>query len=275
MNALEKIKTEIKEEDTLAVMYTSGTSGVPKGVVLTHKNFVSNILSILAVFPLEHSTKVLSFLPFSHILERIATYAYIAFGTSVYFSHSRESFTHDFKTVKPYFCTMVPKILEKMYDHVYVQLLEKNRLKRFLIRRAFNTAKKYKSSKKQGLYYRLSLFFARVFVLNRWRRILGGKIKYMAVGAAALRPEIGRFFSAAKIRIREGYGMTETSPLISLNRFNPGMNRFGTVGMAIPGVEVKIDAGSNEEEGEILVKGPNVMQGSVHFRRLAENRRYR
>ncbi len=258
---LEKIKEGIKEEDILAVMYTSGTSGVPKGVMLTHSNFVSNILSILAVFPLEHSTKVLSFLPFSHILERIATYAYIAFGTSVYFSHSRESFTHDFKTVKPYFCTMVPKILEKMYDHVYVQLLEKNRLKRFLIRRAFNTAKKYKSSKKQGIYYRVSLFFARVFVLNRWRRILGGKIKYMAVGAAALRPEIGRFFSAAKIRIREGYGMTETSPLISLNRFNPGMNRFGTVGMAIPGVDVKIDAASNEEEGEILVKGPNVMQG--------------
>lgn len=257
---LEEIKSSIKEEDTLAIMYTSGTSGIPKGVILSHKNFVSNITSILAVFPLEHSTKVLSFLPFAHILERIAAYSYIAMGVNIYFSHDRESFLQDFKTVKPEFCTMVPRILEKMYDFVHIQLTEKNPVKRLVIRRAFNLAKKYKSSIHQSFLYKFRLFIARIFVLYRWRKILGGKIKYMAVGAAALRPEIGRFFSAAKIRIREGYGMTETSPLISLNRFNPGMNRFGTVGIPIPGVEVKINVNPGEEDGEILVKGPNVMK---------------
>lgn len=258
--ALEILKAEINEDDTCAIMYTSGTSGVPKGVILSHKNLVSNILSILAVFPLEHSTKVLSFLPFSHILERIAAYSYITFGVSIYFSHNRESFTYDFKSVKPFFCTMVPRVLEKMYDFVHLQLMQKNFLKRILINWAFKIAKKYRRYSNQTIFYKISLFFARIFVLYRWRKILGGKIKYMAVGAAALRPEISRFFSAAKIRIREGYGMTETSPLISLNRFSPGMNRFGTVGIPVPGVDVKIDAGSDSEEGEILVKGPNVFK---------------
>ncbi len=260
LSALQQHKSGMKEDDVLAVIYTSGTTGVPKGVILTHGNIVSNILSILAVFPLKHSQKVLSFLPFNHILERTACYAYLAFGVSLYFSVNRDSIVDDFKTVRPYFCTMVPRILEKMYDYLEEQLLEKSWLKRLLIRRAFHVAKKYRSSQSQGFFYVLELFFVRLFVLNKGRKQLGGKIRYIAVGGAALRPEIACFFSAARIRIREGYGMTETSPLITMNRFDPGLNKFGTVGIPMPGVQVKIDA-ENDEEGEILVKGPNVTQG--------------
>ena len=260
LSVLKQHKNKIREEDVLCIIYTSGTSGVPKGVILTHSNIVSNVLSAIAVFPLEHSKKVLSFLPFNHILERTACYAYIAFGVSIYFSANRESIMHDFKTVKPYFCTMVPRILEKMYDYLQEQLLEKSWLKRLIIRRAFYVAKNFNRSQNQSLLYSIELFFVKLLVLNKGRKQLGGKIRYIAVGAAALRPEIARFFSAANVRIREGYGMTETSPLISINRFNPGSNRFGTVGIPVPGVQVKIDS-DNDDEGEILVKGPNVTQG--------------
>jgi len=222
---------------------------------------ISNILATMAIFPLPHSRRVLSFLPFNHILERSACYTYIACGISLYFSHSRESFAHDFKTVKPYFCTMVPRILEKMYDYLQERLLEKGWLKKVLINKVFSIAKKYKRYENQGILYNFQLLIVRLLVLNKWRNALGGKIKYMAVGAATLRPEIARFFSAAKIRIREGYGMTETSPLVTLNRFEPGLNRFGTVGIPVPGVQVKIDANSDDKEGEILVKGANVTSG--------------
>jgi len=261
LDILSQHKSKIAENDVLSIIYTSGTTGIPKGVILTHANIVSNTLATIAMFPLPHSKRVLSFLPFNHILERSACYTYIACGVSLYFSNSRESFAHDFKTVKPYFCTMVPRILEKMYDFLQERLLEKGWLKKFLIKMAFDIAKRYKRYENQGLLYNLELLIARILVLNKWRNALGGKIKYMAVGAATLRPEIARFFSAAKIRIREGYGMTETSPLVTLNRFEPGLNKFGTVGIPVPGVQVKIDADSDDEEGEILVKGLNVTSG--------------
>jgi len=271
LNLLEKHKSDINENDMHSIMYTSGTSGVPKGVILTHKNLVSNIISSMAVFPLQHSKRALSFLPFSHVLERSACYNYIACGVSLYFSTNRESFLHDFKTVKPYFSTMVPRILEKMYDHLQEQLLDKNLIKRIFMKKAFGIAKNFRRLEKQSFIYKIELFIVRIFVLNKGRKILGGKIKYMAVGAATMRPEIARFFSAAKIKIREGYGMTETSPLITLNRFEPGLNRFGTVGIPVPGVQVKIDTENDDEEGEILVKGPNVMQGYYKQPELSKN----
>jgi long-chain acyl-CoA synthetase len=222
---------------------------------------VHNIKAVLTILPLEPGDRVLSFLPFSHIFERASCYVYIAFGTSLYFSQSKESFVNDFRTVRPIFCSSVPRVLEKMYDFMEEQTMGKNILKKKLITWAMNVGKHYGPEKKLKLLYQLELLMARLLVLRQWRQRLGGRIKYMAVGAASLRPAIGRLFSAAGIYIVEGYGMTEASPLICMNRFEPGLNRFGTVGLPLTGIEVRIDNPNENHEGEILVKGANVMVG--------------
>lgn len=264
LSALQALTNTIGEDDVVTIMYTSGSSGVPKGVVLTHKNIVSAIKAILTILPLEPNNRVLSFLPFSHIFERVACYAYLAFGVSIYFSQNKDTLAHDFKTTRPHLCTSVPRVLEKMYDIMLEQTLERNFLKRKIIQWAIETGKQYRPGiRNLGLLIRLTL--ARMLVLSQWRKKLGGKIKYMVVGAAALRPEIGKLFSAAGIVVVEGYGMTETAPFISVNRFEPGMNHFGTVGIPIPGVAVKIEQPNEAGEGEILVKGDNVMKG--YFKR--------
>jgi long-chain acyl-CoA synthetase len=259
--AVENISKTIDPEDILTIMYTSGTSGEPKGAILTHKNMVSNILFTLAAFPLQSSRKVLSYLPFSHILERSACYAYLACGASLYFVRNRDSFLADFQSVRPYFSTSVPRVLEKMYAFLQEKTLAKNWLVRRLTSWAIKTAQEYSKRRKNGVLLIIKLFFARILVLNKWKNQLGGKLKCMVVGAAPLSPEIARMFSAAGIRIREGYGMTEASPLISLNRFAPGLNRFGTVGIPLPAMDLRIVEENENGEGEILIKGPNVMQG--------------
>lgn len=254
-------RNAITENDIATILYTSGSTGLPKGVMLTHGNIVHNIKAILTILPLEAGDRVLSFLPFSHIFERAACYAYLAFGCSLYFSQNKETFTHDFKTVRPLFCTCVPRVLEKMYDFMEEQAEGKNWVKKKLITWAMQVGKRYGPEKRLKPLFQLELQLARVLVLRLWRHRLGGRIKYMAVGAAALRPKIGRLFSAAGIQIVEGYGMTETAPIISMNRFEPGLNKFGTVGLVVPGIEVKIHEPNENHEGEILVKGPNVMKG--------------
>ncbi|MEQ8424683.1 MAG: AMP-binding protein, partial [Cyclobacteriaceae bacterium] len=261
LGKIESIKSSIDPEDVVTILYTSGSLGEPKGVMLSHRNIVHNIKSMLTFIPLQPEHRVLSFLPFSHILERATTYGYLAFGVSIYFSENRESFTRDFQVVRPYFCTCVPRVLEKMYDYLQKERITHGILKRKVIQWAMDIGKRYKESKRIGLAYGIKLFFARLFVLNNWRKALGGKIRYMVVGAAALRPEIARLLSAAGVQVVEGYGLTETAPLVAINRFDAGMNRFGTVGPIAPGVEVKLERFENEDEGEILVKGPNVMKG--------------
>lgn len=265
-----KRRSSIKEEDILTIMYTSGTSGLPKGAILTHKNMVSNILFTLAAFPLESSKKVMSYLPFSHILERSAVYAYLACGANIYFVRSKESFLEDFQSAKPYFSTSVPRVLEKMYAHLQEQTLTQNLLKRRIVNWALKIASEFNKNEKKRITLTIKLYFARLLVLNKWKNQLGGKLECMVVGAASLRPEIARMFSAANIRIREGYGMTEASPLISLNRFSPGLNRFGTVGIPIPAMDLMLANKNENGEGEILIKGPNVMQG--YYKRPELNR---
>lgn len=250
--------------DVVAILYTSGTSGQPKGVVLTHDNLVSSIKSMLTLFPLEPGQRVLSFLPFSHIFERASCYAYLAFGVSIHFSRGLEHLREDFLTARPYFCTCVPRTLEKMYDYLQEQREEKGWLKRQLIGWAMRVGSKYTDSR-MGIRLRIQLALARFLVLGRWRRALGGHIRYMGVGAAALRPDIARLFSAAKVIPLAGYGMTEASPFISTNRYLPGLNRFGTVGIPVPCVEIRIDSPNESGEGEIQVKGPNIMGG--YFKR--------
>ena len=216
---------------------------------------------MLSILPINPGNRVLSFLPFSHIFERTASFTYIAFGAQIYFSQRLDELGNDFKSVKPLCCTTVPKTLEKMHDILSEKLLEKNVVKRNVIKWAMLVGEKYKDKQRQDILYRIKLVVARMLVLNTFRIALGGKIKFMAVGAAALRPDIGRLFSAAGILTLSGYGMTEASPFISVNRTEPGLNQFGTVGIPVPGVQIKIDEPNENGEGEILVKGPNIMQG--------------
>lgn len=257
---VKSVSDSISEDDVLTIMYTSGSSGIPKGVMLTHKNVVSGIKAMITVLPLEPTLRVISFLPFSHIFERVACYGYMAFGVSVYFNRTKESFAHDFETVRPHFCTAVPRVLEIMYDFMLDQSTQQSLVKRKLITWAMNVGRQFHP----GLikpWLAIRLFFARILVLSKWRKRLGGRIRYIVVGAASLRPEIGKLFSAAKIQVVEGYGMTETSPFISTNRFEPGLNRFGTVGLPIPGITIRIDEPDENGEGEIQVRGDNVMKG--------------
>ena len=249
---------EVAETDELAILYTSGTSGTPKGTCLSHRNVVANIQSILPILPLQPGDRVLSFLPFSHVFERTSCYAYLAFGANVFFNSSRDRLTAEFADVRPVLCTSVPRTLEKMYDYLEEQSLQKNRFKRTLIRWAMSVGKQF-GKRPMSPWYHGQLFWARFWVLRAWRKALGGKMKYVIVGAAALRADISRMFSAAGVQVLAGYGMTEAAPFISVNRCDPGMNRFGTVGLAIPGVEIRIDEPNETGEGEILVKGPNVM----------------
>ncbi|HBK89521.1 MAG: long-chain fatty acid--CoA ligase [Cyclobacteriaceae bacterium] len=260
----------ISDTDIFTILYTSGSSGKPKGVQLSHRNVVHNIKSILALLPLEPGNRVLSFLPFSHVFERTTCYAYLAFGVSVYFSERKETFAQDFHSARPLFCTSVPRVLEKMVEYLEEEMVRHNVLKKKIIQWAMSIGKKYQHRRNPGLTYRLQLAMARLLVLRTWRRQLGGSIRYIAVGAASLRPEIGRLFSAAGILVVEGYGMTETSPIITMNRYEPGLNRFGTVGLALPGVEIRLEDMNEEGEGEILVKGPNVTPG--YFRQEALTR---
>ncbi len=258
-------KELVQEDDLVTIMYTSGSTGAPKGVMLSHGNIVYTIKAILTILPLESRDRVLSFLPFSHIFERAACYAYVAFGSSLYFSQNKESFATDFRTARPIFCSCVPRVLEKMYEYMEEQTVGENVFKRKLITWAMQVGKRFGPEKRLKVLFQIQLYLASILVLRLWRKRLGGRIKYMAVGAASLRPDIGRLFSAAGIQIIEGYGMTETAPIISMNRFEAGLNRFGTVGIPLPGLEVKIERPNEEHEGEILVKGPNVMRG--YFKR--------
>ena len=255
------VTSAIEPTDTLCILYTSGTSGTPKGAVLTHQNIVSNIKSLLPLFPINPGDKILSFLPFSHIFERTSCFAYMAFGANIYFSQDLKNVNHDFRSVKPVFCTTVPKTLERMYEILEEKRQQRKGYERLFVKWAMRVGEQFKSDKRKDFLFGLKLFLARTVVLNRWRKALGGNLKYMVVGAAALRPEIGRLFSAAGVMTLSGYGMTEASPFIAVNRPEPGMNRFGTVGLPGPGVEIKLHNPNENGEGEILVKGPNIMSG--------------
>ena len=175
--------------------------------MLSHKNIIHTIKAILTILPLEPGAKVISFLPFSHIFERTTCYAYLAFGVSVYFSEDKSRFSHDFRSVRPIFCTAVPRVLEKMYDHLDGIKLRKNSLVKRVIEWALIIGEKYDVNKTLDIKYKIQLTVARVLVLNQFRKALGGHLKWIVVGASALRPEISRLFSAGKVRIIEGYGM--------------------------------------------------------------------
>ena len=255
---LELIKASIKAHHCATIIYTSGTTGFPKGVMLSHRNIVSNVENGKISFPFSDNPqgRTLSFLPLNHIFERLASYIFMSSGHSIYFAESMESIGENLKEVKPtVFCT-VPRLLEKVYEKIMAKGAELTGLKKQLFFWAVDLANKYDNLKSGGISYDLQLALANKLIFNKWREALGNNISYIITGGAACQVRLLRIFNAAQIPIFEGYGPTENSPVISVNRREKGGMKFGTVGPVMEGQEVKL-----LEDGEICVKGPSVMMG--------------
>ena len=253
---IRSVADKIGYEDLATVIYTSGTTGTPKGVMLSHKNILSNVMACIPCFPPGEQMRTLSFLPLNHIFERMVTYLYLFRGTSIYYAESLESIGENLKEVQPHMFTTVPRLLEKVYDRIMQKGNELTGIKKKLFFWAHGLAEKYELNKNQGFWFNLQLSMANKIVFSKWREGLGNRVKCIVTGGAACQVRLIRIFTAARIIIMEGYGLTETSPVIAVNRFNEEDRRFGTVGPLIDGVQVKI-----AEDGEILCKGPNVMMG--------------
>jgi long-chain acyl-CoA synthetase len=249
-------KSAINEYDLATLVYTSGTTGKPKGVMLSHKNIVSNVLASQRLAPLTATDKALSFLPLCHTYERMLTYLYMSMGVSIYYAESIEKISDNLKEVKPAVFTTVPRLLEKVFDKIMAKGKDLTGIKKGLFFWALNLGLKYELRGANGWWYELQLKLANKLIFNKWREALGGNVKVVVSGSAALQIRLARVFWAAKIPVLEGYGLSETSPLIAVNNFEDDNVRFGTVGPVIDGVQVKI-AG----DGEILAKGPNLMMG--------------
>lgn len=256
ISQISAISDRIRYEDLATIIYTSGTTGIPKGVMLSHRNILSNVIACIPCFPPGDELRALSFLPLNHIFERMVTYLYLFRGTSVYYAESLDTIADNLKEVKPTMFTTVPRLLEKVYDRIMQKGNELAGMKKKLFFWAHGLAEKFEINKNQGGWYNFQLSLANKIIFSKWREGLGGHIKCIVTGGAACQVRLIRIFTAAKIPIMEGYGLTETSPVISVNRYQESGRRFGTVGPLIDGVEVKI-----AEDGEILCKGPNVMMG--------------
>ncbi len=266
LEEVEKIADSVQPEDLAVLIYTSGTTGLPKGVMLSHNNIVSNIKAASPIFPLEPGEKALSFLPLCHIFECTVSSSYVARGVSIGFTGVRNlgGDEGDIKSFKPHFFTTVPRLLEKVYEKIYNKGLELTGLKKKLFFWAldltdnFYFGKEYKGV--EGMKHRI----ADKLIYSKWREALGGNMKGIVTGAAACPVKMARVFSAAGIPIGEGYGLTETSPALTINSFEENGAMLGTVGKALQGITLKIDPSDGdykEGEGEILAKGPNIMQG--------------
>ena len=254
---IEDIKNTITENDLATIIYTSGTTGRPKGVMLSHKNIVSDVLMSAERVPFEAGKyRGLSFLPICHIYERMILYLYQYYGVSTYFAESIEKVSDNIKEATPDVITAVPRLLEKVYDKIIAKGSELTGIKRKLFFWAVEVGLEYEPYGANGAWYDFKLAIARKLIFSKWKAGLGGRLGLMVSGSAAIQPRLARVFAAAEIPVMEGYGLTETSPVIAVNDQRNGGFRIGTVGKPLNGLEVKI-----AEDGEILCKGPNVMMG--------------
>jgi long-chain acyl-CoA synthetase len=244
----------VKYEELATIIYTSGTTGNPKGVMLSHKNLLSNVEACIEPIPADQNSKVLSFLPVCHVYERMLHYLYMYIGCSIHFAESLETIGENIKEVKPDVFTAVPRLIEKVFDKIMAKGDELSGIKRKLFFWAVDLGNKYDPAGNSAMY-NFKLKIARKLIFSKWQEALGGNVRAIASGSAALQPRLARIFLAAGIPILEGYGLTETSPVCTVNSFQRGI-RIGCVGPVIDNVEVKI-----AEDGEILIKGPNVMLG--------------
>ncbi|WP_324721186.1 AMP-dependent synthetase/ligase [Salinimicrobium sp. HB62] len=254
---VEARKDAVKEDDLATLIYTSGTTGRPKGVMLSHKNIVSDVLLSSDRVPFEFGTyTALSFLPVCHIFERMILYLYQYYSVSIHFAESIEKISDNLKEVKPHVISAVPRLLEKVYDKIIAKGSTVGGIKQKLFFWAVELGLEYEPYGANGWWYETKLNLARKLVFSKWKEGLGGRIELIVSGSAALQPRLARVFAAAGIPVMEGYGLTETSPVISVNDQRNGGFKIGTVGRVLKDVDVKI-----AEDGEILCKGPNVMQG--------------
>jgi long-chain acyl-CoA synthetase len=253
---LDEIKSSIKDSELATLLYTSGTTGSPKGVMLSHKNLVSNFYAVRNLPPLDPQSRVLSFLPLNHVYERMLTYLYMYVGASIYYAESLETIGDNIREIKPHVFSAVPRLLEKVYDKIVAKGADLTGFKKKLFFWALDLGLRYEMDGKNGGWYEFQLGIANKLIFSKWREALGGNVRAIVSGGAALQPRLARVFTAAQIPVLEGYGLTETSPVIAVNNLGKGGRKFGTVGTVLEGVQVKI-----ADDGEILTKGPNVMMG--------------
>ena len=256
LQEVEQLKQRIPDTHTATIIYTSGTTGTPKGVMLSHKNIVTNAFLSKKSFPFydDPNTKVLSFLPLNHIFEKLVTYIYLYSGNSIYYAESLETIGDNLKEVQPNGFTTVPRLLEKVYEKIMTTGKNLTGIKKKLFFWAVALGEKYDNRVSGGWWYNFQLAIANKLVFSKWREALGNNISFIITGGAACQEKLLRIFNAARIPVYEGYGPTENSPVICVNRRQA--TKFGTVGPPIEGIEVKL-----AEDGEILVKGDTVMQG--------------
>ncbi|MDN3492242.1 AMP-dependent synthetase/ligase [Winogradskyella bathintestinalis] len=250
-------KDAVKSTDLATIIYTSGTTGRPKGVMLSHWNITSNALDSAKRVPLvEGENRILSFLPICHIFERVLIYVYQYAGTSIYFAEGIDKIGDNAKEIKPHLMSVVPRLLEKVFDKIMLKGEELSGIKKSLFFWAVKLGEKWEPYGANGAWYEFQLKIANKLIFSKWREALGGELGTMVSGSAALQPRLARIFGAANMRVMEGYGLTETSPVITVGMYKNEHYRVGTVGKPIDNVKVKI-----AEDGEVLVKGPNVMLG--------------
>lgn len=262
INEVEKVKVksishQIKEDDVTTIIFTSGTTGRPKGVMLTHKNIVSNVYGssqVLNQIPLEQK-RALSFLPLNHIFEKMCTYIYLFNGFAIYYAESMDTIGQNMKEVKPYIFTAVPRLLEKVFEKIMIEGNKLTGIKKNIFLWSIKIAEQFEHTGTSA-WYNIKLAIADKLVYSKWRAAIGGNVKAIVVGSSACPVRLERIFTAAKMVVLEGYGLTETSPVISVNRYEPTKRKFGSVGPLLTDVQVKI-----AEDGEILTKGPNIMVG--------------
>ena len=256
LSKIEELRNQVQSSDLATLIYTSGTTGKPKGVMLTHRNIVSNVEAAREITPCQAYDRALTFLPPCHAYERMVIYTYMYIGIIIHFAESLDKIGQNITEVKPHIMTAVPRILEKVYEKIMKAGLDLTGFKRKIFDWAVEVAEQYDPNpENRSFAYNLKLGVAKRLVLDKWYQALGGHLKTVASGSASLQAKLARVFLAAGIPLYEGYGMTEASPLISVNHYIKGI-RIGTVGPAVKYVEIKL-----AEDGEILVKGPNVMQG--------------
>ncbi|AXO79819.1 long-chain fatty acid--CoA ligase [Olleya aquimaris] len=255
-NEVENLKNKVKASDLATLIYTSGTTGRPKGVMLSHDNLVSNALESFKRIPIElGKARALSFLPLCHVYERMLIYLYQYCGASIHYAPI-DQISEYAQEVKPQVMTAVPRLLEKVYDKIIAKGADLTGIKKKLFFWAVEVGLDYKPYGENGWWYTQKLNLANKLIFSKWKAALGGEVAVMASGSAALQPRLARVFNAAGFGVMEGYGLTETSPVVSVNDMRDGGFKIGTVGKLLDRTEVKI-----AEDGEICVKGPQVMMG--------------